>query len=334
MWRALLLILTLLLCSATHAQPTRPPAPTLADLQALGLQQHSLQVGGAKRWFLALPPADATRPAPVLLVLHGGGESMRRILSPRAGATQGWPALAQRENALLLIPNASNADDGDTFADNQNWNDLRQGVSRQSEADDVAFLLALVNWAHAQHRTDRSRVYITGASNGGMMSMRMLMQAPEPFAAAAVFIAALPVDDSRFVQPKLTTPLLIANGTADPLVLWGGGKIAGDRGLMRPVPDTVAWWITTMRAQPEAKSVEQLPKSDASDACTIERREHPALPGGSPVTVLTMKGGGHNMPSAKYPLADNFFIRRFIGPVCRSAEGPELAWQFLRVHRR
>jgi polyhydroxybutyrate depolymerase len=329
------ILLALLMCSnPSAAQPARPPAPSLAELQALGLQQHSLQVAGRTRWFLAQAPADATRPAPVLLVLHGGGESMRRILSRNAGASQGWPALAQRENALLLIPNASNADNGDTFSDNQNWNDLRQGVSRQTDADDVAFLLALLNWAHQQHRTDRSRVYVSGASNGGMMSMRMLMQAPEAFAAAAVFVASLPVDESRFVQPAVATPLFIANGTEDPLVRWGGGTIAGDRGLMRSVSDTVAWWIKTMRAEPQAKAVQQLPKQDNTDPCLLELREHAALPGGAPVVVLTMRGGGHSLPSAKYPLADTFLIRRYIGPVCRSAEGPELAWQFLQQHRR
>ncbi len=319
--------------TTASAQGGRKPAPTMAELAAIGLQERMIRVGPLQRAFLVQPPADPSRPAPVLLVLHGGTQSMRRIFAPDAGATRNWPALAKRENALLIVPNAVNPDNGDPLGDNQNWNDLREGVSRISNADDVGFIGALLDWAQTTYRTDTSRVYVTGASNGGMMTFRLLMEIPERFAAGAAFVAALPADDTRLKQPTKPTPLMIANGTVDPLVQWNGGRIAGNRGETRSVPATVSWWITANKASATAPAT-QLPNHDPNDDCTIGRSTYAAGPGGAPVVAVTMKGGGHAIPSARYTIPDTWLVRRFIGPVCRDVEGTEMAWEFLSRHRR
>ena len=316
------------------AQAVRRPAPTTADVAALGLHERSLRVGPTDRWFLVQPPADTAQPVPVLLVLHGGGQSMRRLFAADAGATRGWPELDARENALLLVPNGVNADTGDPRGDDQNWNDLREGVSRASTADDVAFLLVLLAWAHETYRTDPSRVYVAGASNGGMMTFGLLIDAPQKFAAGAAFVAALPRENARLKRPSRPTPLVIANGTLDPLVPWGGGKIAGNRGETGSVADTIAWWVDANNASAQVTGTAQLPDRDPNDRCTIERREHAAGAGGAPVVACTMLGGGHNLPSAKYAIPDTWLVRRYIGPVCHDLEGPELAWEFLSAHRR
>lgn len=326
--------LTALPAGTVRAQLLRPPVPTTQALAALGLLEKSLPHEAKDRWFLVAPPGDGQRLAPVLLVLHGGTQSMRRMFVPGAGATLGWPELARRENALLLVPNGVNASTGNTYSDNQTWNDLRQGVSRASTADDVGFILALVQWAHRTYRTDPRRVYVTGASNGGMMTFRLLMEAPDRFAAGAAFVAALPVDARRIKRPGIATPLLIANGTLDPLVQWSGGRIAGNRGQTRSVAETIRWWVGANNALPEAGKPELLAHRDANDPCVIERRVHRPGPGGAPVEVYTMRGGGHTMPSIRYPIPDTWIVRRFIGPVCRDIEGTELAWSFLSAQRR
>ncbi len=333
-------VLLALLCWSpiAPAQVVRRAPPTPAEIAALGFEERVLKVGGVERRFLVQPAPDLSRQAPVLVVLHGGGQSMRRLFATDAGATRGWPALARRENALLLVPNGldpdSHAPDGNPGGDNQNWNDLREGVARETRADDVGFVLALLDWAQQNHRVDRSRVYVTGASNGGMMSFRLLIDAPERFAAGAAFVAALPRQSSRIRTPALATPLLIANGTRDPLVQWGGGKIAGGRGETRSVESTVDWWVAANHARVQPGGVETLSDRDPRDGCTIERREFAAGPDGAPVVAYTMRGGGHNIPSAQYTLNDNWALRRFIGPVCRDAEGIELAWEFLSSHHR
>jgi polyhydroxybutyrate depolymerase len=312
----------------------RFPAPTSAEISAMGLTELNINVNGVERWFLVQPPRDASKPAPVLVVLHGGTQGMRRLFADSSGATRGWPALAQRENALLLVPNAVNSKTGDTKSDDQNWNDLRENVSRDSSADDVGFILALLDWAAARYNTDQSRVYVTGASNGGMMTFRMLVEASGRFTAAAAFIAALPVESSLMKTPARPIPLLIANGTADPLVKFEGGKIPGGRGFMRSVNDTIAWWIDANNAETQPTKVQRLKDRDPNDECIIEKASYSAKANGAPVVTYTMIGGGHNIPSAQFDLPNNWATRRFIGQVCRDVEGIELIWSFLSAYKR
>jgi polyhydroxybutyrate depolymerase len=312
----------------------RQPVPTSAELEALGFSERSVTVKGHQRWYLVLPPRDASRPAPVLVVLHGGSQSMRHLFSKTAGATRGWPALALRENALLLVPNGTNADTGDAAGDNQNWTDLRADVARETVADDVGFIRALLDAEEANYNVDRRRLYVTGASNGGIMTFRLLMEMPERFAAAATFVAALPVDEGRFNMPSRPTPLLLANGTKDPLMRWDGGRIAGNRGETRSVADTIAWWLKANGANSKPATVTQVPDRDPADDCIITRADFAAKAGGAPVVTYTMQGGGHSLPSIKYKLPDNWGVRRFIGPVCRDAEGVDLVWNFVSQFRR
>jgi polyhydroxybutyrate depolymerase len=319
-----------LISGALSAQAAKlPPAPSRADIAALGLQEMSIDVGGVARWFLVQPPVNPDEAVPVLIVLHGGSQSMRRIFAANAGATRGWPALARRENVLLLVPNAMNGKAGDAASDEQNWNDLRENIRNGSDADDVGFIVAMVDWAARTYKTDRRRVYVTGASNGGIMTFKLLMQAPERFAAAAAFVASLPVEGEDLRAPSRPTPLMIANGTRDPLVQWEGGRIAGGRGTTRPVAATVQWWVKANGAEAEAIAAVELPDRDPDDSCIIQKRTFKASASGADVVAVTLDGGGHSLPSQRYKLPNTWFIRTYIGPVCRDVEGVDLIWDFL-----
>jgi polyhydroxybutyrate depolymerase len=310
-----------------------PPPPTAAEIAALGFQEKSITVDGVERWFLVQPAPDASKPAAVLVVLHGGSQSMRRIFAANAGGTRGWPELARRQNALLLVPNGMNGKSGDARGDEQNWNDLRRGIRNDSEADDEGFILKLLDWAKANHNTNQKRVYVTGASNGGIMTFRLLMEVPHRFSAGAAFVAALPDDGEGFVLPTKPSPLMIANGTEDPLIQWKGGQIAGGRGRTRSIIDTRLWWLKANRASLEAAEVIDVPNALPDDKCKIQTRYHKAEKGGADVVTVEMQGGGHNLPSAKFPLPDTWFIRNYIGPVCKDVEGVDLIWSFLSKYK-
>lgn len=334
-WLAALAI-AVALATANTAMAQRTP-PSDAELAAIGLAKRTLSVGGIQRVFLVQPPpADNGKPAPVIVLLHGGSQSMRKIFGPNAGGSKEWTSVARRENALLLVPNAMNAS-GEPDSDKQFWNDLRGGPggSRSSTADDVGFILALLDWAHANYRTDRSRVYVTGASNGGQMTYRMLLQAPDRFAAGAAFISGMIAGAPPAGPAYVPTPLLIARGTEDPIIKWSGGKVGRTDGpSLMTAEETMSWWIAANRASPEAVIRTNIPDRDPDDGCLIERRVHAATKTGAPVEILVMRGGGHAMPSIKHRLPDNFIVRRIIGPSCRDAEGAELAWAFLSRHQR
>jgi polyhydroxybutyrate depolymerase len=315
------------------AQLRQAPPPSAAAMAALGLQEVTVTSGNRERVFLVQAPANPSVPAPVVVLLHGGSQSMRRQFGPNGGATLEWLAVARANNILLLAPNGTNPETGDAKGDTQFWNDYREtATARTSNADDVGFIRDMLTWAQKAYKTDRTRTYVTGASNGGMMTYRLLIEAPEKFAAGAAFIAALPADIARVPKPARATPLMIMAGTADPLVQWNGGAIAGNRGTVVSAEANLKWWLAANRTNSEPAETTQLPHRDPNDICRIERKSFSAKAGGAPVVFYANQGGGHTMPSIKHKIADGFLVRRFIGHVCRDVEAADLTWAFFKPY--
>jgi polyhydroxybutyrate depolymerase len=294
----------------------------------------SLRVADLERVYRVYRPATAKPGAPMVVVLHGGGQSMGKIFSGPGGTRQ-WTQIADREGAILLAPNATQLQTGDARSDNQTWNDLRT-AGTPKHVDDVAFIAQMVRAETTRQQTNAQRVFITGSSNGGMMTFRMLIELPELFAAGAVFIANMPAELASLAQPKRPTPLMIANGTRDPLMPWDGGAVSLDanRGSVASAQQTVRWWVQANRAQAQASRAELLADNDPSDGCRIQLEQHAASAEGAPVWFYTAQGGGHTMPSINHRLPDTPIVRRFIGTSCRDVEGAELAWAFMSPHTK
>ena len=309
----------------------------VAPVSAAGArEEHRLLVNGVERWTTVYLPASYRPGAPVVLLLHGGTQSMRKILSEKSGGTRHWLTIAEREKFLLLIPNATNAETGDPKGDHQNWNDLRPaGITGKAAADDVGFLLHLLDWVQERYGTDPQKIFVTGASNGGMMTFRLLIEQPRRFAAAAAFIASLPAGVPAKPAHTTRVPLMLFNGTRDPLIQWNGGEIRGERGMTLAIEPMVAWWREVNGVDRATALTSTLPDRDSKDGCQIQRTEWPGVANGSArVVFYSAEGGGHALPSIAHPLKHGPVVRRLIGPVCRDAEGAELAWEFFKPYTR
>jgi len=327
----------LLMSCLSFIRPIADPAPGVAradaisDAHSRGWHEHTIRVGGVRRWFRVYVPGRLPERSPAVVLLHGGTQSMRKIFGKQAGGTRAWLDLAEAEGILLLAPNGTHPRTGDPEGDCQSWNDLRPNDSRrQTPADDVGFIRGVLAWACKNFPIDTNRISVTGASNGGMMTFRLLIEMPWAFASGAAFIANLPETDSPFPRPDRATPLLIANGTQDPLVKWNGGEIPVRAGRTLSTDATLSWWLKANRADERQAVNRILPDLDPNDGCRIHTTLYPALPGGAPLFFLKIEGGGHAMPSKDYHLPDRWFVRRWIGPVCRDAEGARLAWDFMK----
>lgn len=299
--------------------------------RAQGWQESSITVNGVERWYRVYVPDGLPRHAPLLLSLHGGGGSMHSI---DRSATHGWVQLADQRKFLLVVPNGTHGSSGDAHGRRQNWNDLcsNSGES-QSRADDVGFVRALLDRIEADHASDPRRVYVTGNSNGGLMTYRLLLELPERFAAAAAFIANLPVESTRLRPPARPVPLMIWSGTEDRLMKFNGGEIPGGRGRMRSALETVAWWVQANRADSSMPRTVALPDVDPNDGCRIQGARYPALADGAPVLFYRAEGGGHTMPTRSETSSEGGPIYKLlVGPTCRDVEGAEIAWEFMAGH--
>jgi poly(3-hydroxybutyrate) depolymerase len=102
---------------------------------------------------------------------------VRPELSSGAVATNEGADVAETERFLLVVPNGTHPATGDTRGDCQGWNDGRVVDSPvEPWVDDVAFLTELLDRIERDYSIDGGRIYVTGASNGGMMTFRLLME--------------------------------------------------------------------------------------------------------------------------------------------------------------
>ena len=297
------------------------------------MPDQSIRVGETMRWYKVYRPDSLSDGAPAIVLLHGGTGSMYTIFGKRRPkGTRAWLDIADRHGALLIVPNGLNAS-GDARGDRQNWNDGREWDS-STGADDVGFIAQLVAHLAVEHDLDSSRIFATGASNGGMMTYRLLVEAPAVFAGGAAFIANMPRDLARNGERPPPVPIMIATSTDDRLMPYRGGEILNglvrSRGAVLSTSETAAWWAEANNAGPPGEE-RTLPDAAPEDGCRLVVTEYPAQGDDSaPMTVIRMDGGGHAMPTrlARTLTDSRVPLGRLIGTVCNDAEGAELAWDF------
>jgi poly(hydroxyalkanoate) depolymerase family esterase len=146
---------------------------------------------GGLRMFTYLPPDRPKRPA-LVVVLHGCGQDAAGY---DLGA--GWSTLAKRYGFALLMPQQQEINNANTCF---NWFNPEDTTRDQGEA---ASIRRMIDKMIYDHSVNRRRIYITGLSAGGAMTMAMLANYPEMFAAGAV-IAGLPFGIAGNVREALS----------------------------------------------------------------------------------------------------------------------------------
>ncbi|MEM8776187.1 MAG: alpha/beta fold hydrolase [Pseudomonadota bacterium] len=140
---------------------------------------------------------DMSKPAPVVIVLHGFLATSR--LMRRATA---FDEVAEREGFVVVYPNGR-------F---RGWNDGRAPTSR---FDDVGYLTALIRSLIDDGTAIRGKVYIAGHSNGGGMAMRMACDRPDLVDGIAVIATKSPRKYSCENGPDVSA--VFFHGTDDPI---------------------------------------------------------------------------------------------------------------------
>jgi polyhydroxybutyrate depolymerase len=212
------------------------------------LPLHTLKVDGLERSFLVyVPPGyKGKEKLPLVIALHGGGKGD----GEKAAKNYDFSALARRQRFITVYPNGIDA----------YWRDGR-GYTHRGESgesvDDVAFISALIDHFVQNKGADPKRVYVTGISNGGMMTLRLGCEIAPKLAAIAPVIANTPKNIYGHCQPGASLPVLIMNGTEDPLMPWDGGHVHLFRKKMGEVvstDETLRFWVSHNQCGPRAKT--------------------------------------------------------------------------------
>jgi len=135
--------------------------------------------------YASFTPKTSRPKSPLLIWLHGGGEGGSDptipLLGNRATSYASDAIQAIFEGAYVLVPQTPGA-----------WMHNAAGVMTSGKEDDVynVPLMALIRDFVAAHPgIDTNRIYVGGCSNGGYMSLKLMLLHPDYFAAG--FISSL-----------------------------------------------------------------------------------------------------------------------------------------------
>jgi polyhydroxybutyrate depolymerase len=249
-------------------------------------------------------------PAPTLIVLHGATIS--------AELTARWSGFAEAASAhgfAAAFPEGIN----------RLWNDARgDGLS---SSDDVGFLRRLNEELITRGVADPAHIYVAGISNGGMMTLRMLCEAPELYAGAATVIANMPAETGASCRLKKPMPVVMFNGTADPLVPYQGGGVGftGSRGTVWAAERTAAF---IARANGCSGPDEQPVGGSGGGPIKVMRLDWAGCSSGQTVTLYRVEGGGHQL------FGHTNILPMIFGPGTTQVSAPEIIMAMFARHHR
>src|ERR1700733_12345363 len=272
-------------CSAAHRAETGFPD---------GTSVHTMAFGGLNRSYRVHKPPGLAGPAPLVVMLHGAfGDA------EQAENDYGWDPLADSAKFVVAYPDGVGA----------TWNGHGCcGKSERESIDDVGFITTMVGQISADLPIDKSRVYATGISNGGIMSYAL--------ACNSGIFAAIGPDSATMLDacpaPHPTSVIHI-HGTADKLVPYHGGN-ASSAVNGPPVPDVNAFWLKVDQCG-AAHVTTHAPLTTSTAACADKRS----------VELITIDGGKHQWPGGS-----TFLEKR--DPTSHELDATQTIWQFFAAH--
>lgn len=202
--------------------------------------------GRRRSYLLHVPGELPPGRRPLVVALHGGGESAARF-----EAVTRLSAHADRDGWVVAYPQGTGEPDparpGRTRR--RSWNAGRCcGPARRDAVDDVGFVSALIADVATLVPVDPDAVHLVGHSNGGMLAYRLALELPGRIAAVGVHSASLavdPVDGSAEVAdagPPMGVSVIDVHGGADRHHPLDGGRGPDSRAETpyEPVPGTCA----------------------------------------------------------------------------------------------
>jgi polyhydroxybutyrate depolymerase len=259
-----------------------------------GTSVHNMTFGGLNRTYRVYKPAGLPATAPLVVMLHGGFGTGKQ-----AEKSYGWDQLADSAKFVVAYP------DGIGRA----WNAHGCcGQPARDGIDDVGFITTMVGRISDSIGIDRTRVYATGISNGGMMSYTLACN-------SGIFAAIGPDSATQLdacATPRPTSVMHI-HGTADRLIPYNGGQ--GASVVNGPsIADVNAFWREADQCGSPALTAAG-PVTTSTAGCAHNRS----------VVLITIDGGGHQWPGG------TTFLERG-DPMSHALNATQTFWQFFAAH--
>ncbi len=272
----------------------------------------SIYIDGTERTYIIHLPdnKDKLNKYPLVIALHGGGgkgEGMNKLT--------GFNNVSDKNNFVVVYPDGID----------KQWNDGRSDFLLNDKTNDVKFISKLIDTLIVLNNVDTNRVYITGISNGGIMSFRLACELSNKIAAFAPVAASMPESPSYDCKPVRPVPMMLIFGDEDPLVPFNGGEISvfglRSRGKVIPVQQSVSYWVSANGCStvPVESQINAVP----DDGTEISKKIYSSKTGNADVEFWLVIGGGHTWPGGL-----QYLPKIVIGKTSREFNASEEIWKF------
>ena len=193
-------------------------------------------------------------------------------------------------------------------------------AKKPAPADDVEFMNQMLDQMATKASIDSARIYATGLSEGGFMAMRVGCALADRVAAVAPVGAAMP--KTMICLPSRPVPIVMINGTSDPVVPHGGGT---EHNLQLPVisvDDTAKAWAKIDRCN-EKPAQSKLPAHEKGGMET-KVETYDGCQQGAQVISYSIKGAGNTWPGG-----EQYQVEKEVGKTSQDLDANETIWNFL-----
>jgi polyhydroxybutyrate depolymerase len=293
-----------------NQQRELPNASGTEKITRPGEHRLSLQHGGLERKYLVYVPKSyrAGTPAPLMISMHGGGGSMEY-----QAAHYGQLEKSEREGFIIVFPNGISPLRSGLLATFNAGTCC--GPARDKNIDDVGFLKKMIANIALRLDIDKTRIYSTGMSNGGLMSYRLACELAEVVTAIAPVAGT---DNTKSCSPSRPVSVLHIHAANDDHVPFNGGRgVTKQEAAVTAfvsVPDTVRKWTELNQCPATPRRVLEKPGvyCDRYAPC----RE------GTMVQLCVTDSGAHSWPGAtKWRSSE---------PPSKAINANDLMWDFFQ----
>lgn len=224
----------------------------------------------------------------LVFVLHGSGGTGLDMMK----STSNMLLKTADEKVLFVYPDGYR----------RYWNECRKAASSMANRININeedFFLGMIQYFKTKYGINDNQVFAVGTSGGGHMCYKLALVLPKKIRAITAIIANLPaVDNMDCVEAKVALPVMIVNGTDDPLNKYEGGMMqSGDfiMGNVRSTEKSFRYWAELAGYHNEPMKT-LLEDTDVEDGKKIERYTYKEK-GQPEVTLLKVIGGKHDYPN-------------------------------------
>jgi polyhydroxybutyrate depolymerase len=254
----------------------------------------TLSLGGRDRQYLFMvPPAAKTSgKLPLVIALHGALGDAERFAT-----VTGWVDKGRREGFIVAIPNGT-----PKIASRRVWNaGTCCAPANDQGVDDVAFIAAIIDDVRSQGLLDERRVYLTGFSNGAMMTHRAGCELSQRLAAIAAVSGTLGIPAC---QPSRPIAVLQLHGRDDTKVPLQGVQRRSADFTFGSAFDTVAVWRRAEKCGAETRRFQP--------AAGVQCEEAVGCRAGATVQFCIVDGLGHEWAAGSKSSAGTFSATDYI----------------------